>query len=130
MSVELQSTTSDNNYFTAVSLTDADSPSGAVENKDVETATVTQASPDSDPIKNENFVLAYVNKLKGCDGKSPDRSPITEILYTSVLGFIGILLVSVIGFWYLGKEFHGKHGTAINFMTGAYAATSGMKFQP
>lgn len=121
MSVELQSSTTDNNGFSAVSVTDADTPT-KLEDSDLEAAT---QPPEESNAFNASFLTTYSNKLRGQSGKSPDRSPIYEIIFTSVLGFIGILLVSVTGYWYLGKEFTSENGTAVSFISGAFAATSG-----
>jgi hypothetical protein len=71
----------------------------------------------------------YLNKFKGCaDKKSPDRPPPHEVLASGVFGFIGILLVSVVSFWYLSKEFVTDNGTAVIILAGSYGATAGELF--
>lgn len=125
MSVEIQSITPDSVQFTTVSVSDLDALEVAARTtKDVEIANVLESS-DTVPSKAENFLAVYLNKLKGPTTRSPDRSPFIEILFTGVLGFIGILLASVTGYWYLGKDFTSKHGAAVIFLTGALAATAG-----
>ncbi len=72
------------------------------------------------------FGTYYINKLFGVPGKqSPPMNPFLHILLSSVLGFIGILLVSITDQWYLISTFDvDNHG--IKMLTGAYAATAGM----
>ena len=72
------------------------------------------------------FGTYYINKLFGVPGKqSPPMNPFLHILLSSVLGFIGILLVSITDQWYLISTFDvDNHG--IKMLSGAYAATAGM----
>lgn len=66
----------------------------------------------------------YGRKLTGVVGKQPPpMSTPLNIIAASVLGFIGILLVTVTDQWFLHKITVGDHG--IRMLSGAYAATAG-----
>jgi hypothetical protein len=67
--------------------------------------------------------IAYLTKCTGIKGmKSPIRSSILDILISSLLSFIGILVVSTTSFRLLADD-----KTAVTLLTGAYAATGGMQ---
>jgi hypothetical protein len=72
-----------------------------------------------------SLFLQYVNKFKGVEGKSPPKmEPITEILWTSLLSFTGILLVAITDFYFLIPNYT-IHDMGIKMLTAAYAATAG-----
>lgn len=73
----------------------------------------------------EGLLQAYWKKFQGVpDKKPPAMTPFIQMLVSSVLGFIGIFLVSVTDYWYLSKDYQFD-GKGLTMLTGAYAATAG-----
>ncbi|RYG98991.1 hypothetical protein EON65_50795 [archaeon] len=71
------------------------------------------------------WVISYAKKFAGVEGKkAPPMTKRHEMVYSSILAFIGIFLVSLTDYWYLTPE-HDVDGLGIKMLTGAYAATSG-----
>ena len=73
----------------------------------------------------EYLLWSYWRKFQGVpDKQAPPMTPFLQMLVSSILGFIGIFLVSVTDYWYLSKgyQFNGK---GLTMLTGAYAATAG-----
>jgi hypothetical protein len=67
---------------------------------------------------------AYLRKFGGVEGKAGPPIPLPmQIILSSILGFIGIFLVSTTDEWFLSRISVEDYG--IRMMTGAYAATAG-----
>jgi hypothetical protein len=88
-------------------------------------ADVERSDKDSKSTANyESWWKGYIHKFYGVDGKLPPpmQLPI-NILASSILGFIGILLVSATDQWFLSSI--TIHDYGIQMLGGAYAATAG-----
>lgn len=83
--------------------------------------------PHEVPKVSDNLVTKYFKKFLGVEGKSsPPHTESYEMVISSVLAFVGILLVSIVDWYYLASEFEVDN-IGIKMLTGAYAATSGRK---
>lgn len=72
---------------------------------------------------------SYFIKFCGVEGKVPPKmTPLLQILVSSMLGFIGIFLVSVTDFWYLSRNFESDD-RGITMLTGTYAATAVLVYE-
>jgi hypothetical protein len=77
------------------------------------------------------YLCLYLKKFAGVEGKvPPNMTKSLEILYSSILGFTGIILISITDFWYLNRTFYTHHDVYyVNILTGAYAASAVLLYE-
>jgi hypothetical protein len=73
-----------------------------------------------------NLFCSYLKKFAGVEGKMPPpMQKLSEMVFSSTLALIGLLLVSVTDYYFLYPGFT-VDDAGIKMLTGAYGATSGL----
>jgi hypothetical protein len=87
--------------------------------------TIEKPSANEVQITKGNLFYLYINKFTGVEGKKapPMQKPL-EMVFSSILAFTGILLVSITDYYFLYPNFT-VDDIGIKMLTGAYGATSG-----
>jgi hypothetical protein len=87
--------------------------------------TIEKPSGNEVQITRGNLLYLYLNKFTGVEGKKapPMQKPL-EMVFSSILAFTGILLVSITDYYFLYPNFT-VDDIGIKMLTGAYGATSG-----
>jgi CBS-domain-containing membrane protein len=71
------------------------------------------------------WTTEYFDKFKGVEGKkAPPIASGIQMVYSSFLSLIGILLVSVTSYWYISKEFTAEENVAVTLITGSFGASA------
>lgn len=71
-------------------------------------------------------------KWRGISGKKPPRrTKLRDILISSVLAFTGIVLITIIDYFYLTETFttQNEHSVHVRLLSGAYAATAVLVYE-
>jgi hypothetical protein len=84
------------------------------------------SKPEEIAMPQGNLFGSYLKKFTGVEGKAPPpMQKLSEMVFSSTLAFIGLLLVSITDYYFLYPGFT-VDDTGIKMLTGAYGATSGL----